>query len=236
MVEAAEAVLAAQTGVALGRVTVTAFPTAAVAFAPLLAESLRRHEAMQLVLRQAAENTGVRQVSAAEVDVALVDDWSGRRPDHAGGRLRHVHLLHDPMVLAVPAGHRLADPDRPVELRGLVDEAWIAAPQGEPSRAATDRLLADVGGAPAAAWEFEGLGTILSLVARGIGIAAVPALALIGGAPGLTFRRLPETAPAREVYAVVRSASVRRPAVSATLRALEGAAAEVRGRLGEVLD
>jgi DNA-binding transcriptional LysR family regulator len=236
MVEAAEAVLAAQTGVALGRVTVTAFPTAAVAFAPLLAESLRRHEAMQLVLRQAAENTGVRQVSAAEVDVALVDDWSGRRPDHAGGRLRHVHLLHDPMVLAVPAGHRLADPDRPVELRGLVDEAWIAAPQGEPSRAATDRLLADVGGAPAAAWEFEGLGTILSLVARGIGIAAVPALALIGGAPGLTFRRLPGAAPAREVYAVVRSASVRRPAVSATLRALEGAAAEVRGRLREVLD
>lgn len=58
MVEAAEAALAAQTDTPRGRVTVTAFPTAAVAFAPRLAQSLRRHERMQLVLRQAMEGSG----------------------------------------------------------------------------------------------------------------------------------------------------------------------------------
>ncbi|GAA3735941.1 DNA-binding transcriptional LysR family regulator [Spinactinospora alkalitolerans] len=232
MVEAAESVLASQAGVALGRVTMTAFPTAAVAFAPSLAQRLGEHEGMQLVLRQTMEGTGTRLVSTAEVDVALVDDWSGRRPDSAAGKLRHYHLLHDPMVLAVPEEHPLADPDVEVDLRRLRDESWVTAPQGEPSRGATDRLLAEFGGAPAAAWEFEGLGTILSLVSRGIGIAAVPALALTAGTGGIAIRRLPHGAPVRDVYAVVRGGSVRRPAINATLQALYAAAQDVRRALG----
>lgn len=236
MVEAAESVLAAQTGVALGRVTVTAFPTAAVAFAHRLAQSLHKHEGMQLVLRQTMRSAGSRLVATGEVDIALVDQWAGAEPDSSEGTLRHIHLLHDPLVLAVPEDHRLADPSQSVDLRELLGESWIAAPQGEPSRFGTDRLLADVGGAPAAAWEFEGLGTILSLVARGIGVAAVPALALAGGITGVAFRRLPRDAPFRDVYAVVRATSVRRPAINVTLRALETAAADVRRSLGAALD
>ncbi|NYI95559.1 DNA-binding transcriptional LysR family regulator [Streptomonospora nanhaiensis] len=228
MVEAAESVLAEHRGVAAGQVTVTAFPTGAVAFAPLLARGLRVHENMQLVLRQSMGAAGIRQVASAEVDIALVDDWSGDRPDSGAGRLRHVHLLHDPMVLAVPRGHRLADPAVPVDLRELREEPWIAAPRSEPSRSGIDRLFADVGGAPTTAWEFEGQSTILSLVARGIGIAAVPALALAAGTGGLAFRRLPGVGPTREVYAVVRATSMRRPAIEATLRALRRTAAEVR--------
>lgn len=236
MVEAAESVLAEQADAVMGRVTVTAFPTAAVAFAPLLAPALRRYQAMQLVLRQTTHSTGAQQVRAGEVDIALVDDWTGRPPEqgHAGA-LRHLHLLRDPMVLAVPESHHLADPSEPVELRRLLDESWIVAPQGQPSRYGTDQLLSDVGGAPAAAWEFEGLGTVLSLVAREIGIAAVPALALSAGTAGLAFRRLPDSAPARDVYAVVRSTSTRRPAIQVTLRALGRAAEQVREGLDAAL-
>lgn len=235
MVEAAESVLAEQSGVAQGVVTVTAFPTAAVAFAPLLAQSLHRHEGMQLVLRQSIGGAGASRVSSAEADIAVIDDWTGRFPDSGAGKLRHLHLLRDPLVLALPEGHPLADTRRPVELRRLLDEPWIAAPQGEPSRAGTDRLFAEVGGAPAAAWEFQGQGTILSLVAQGIGIAAVPALALAAGTAGLTFRLLPRS-PAREIYAVVRAGSVRRPAIDATLRALRESAAEVQQSLDDALE
>ncbi|GAA1768052.1 MULTISPECIES: LysR family transcriptional regulator [Streptomonospora] len=234
MVEAAESVLAQQSGVALGPVTVTAFPTAAVALAPLLAQSLRRHEGLQLVLRQSVGAAGVRQVSSAEMDIAVIDDWSERPPDTGTGKLRHLHLLHDPLVLAVPSDHPLADTRRPVELHRLLEEPWIAAPRGEPSRTGTDRLFATVGGAPDTAWEFQGQGTILNLVARGIGIAAVPALALAGGTSGLVFRVLPQ-APARDVYAVVRASSMRRPAIDVTLRALRLAAAEVQQTLDEAL-
>ncbi|KUP95743.1 LysR family transcriptional regulator [Thermobifida cellulosilytica] len=238
MVEAAESVLAAQTGAPRGRVTVTAFPTAAVAFAPSLARSLRVHEGMQLVLRQTTEGSGTRQVRTAEADISLVDDWSGRVPDSAAGTLRHYPLLRDPLVLAVPEGHRLADPSVPVDLADLLDESWVTAPTGEPSRAAIDRLLGDVGGAPGAVWEFEGIGTILSLVGRGLGIAAVPALSFASASPGLVHRRLPN-APVRKIYAVVRATSVRRPAIEVTLEALVEAARDVRrtlaAELGEAL-
>ena len=93
-----------------------------------------------------------------------------------------------------------------------------------------DRLFANAGGAPPVSWEFEGLGTILSLVARGIGIAAVPRLALAAGAARVAVRELPGTVPARDVYAVARASSVRRPTISAVLAALHSAAKHLPGQ------
>ncbi|RKS10232.1 DNA-binding transcriptional LysR family regulator [Nocardiopsis sp. Huas11] len=237
LVEAAESIMAEQSDVALGVVTVTAFPTAAVAFAPLLAPPLRRHEGMQLVLRQTLLATGTQKVRSREVDVALVDDWTGQHPGRGpDSGLRHVHLLRDPLVLAIPQDHALSDPERPVVLENLLGESWIVAPEGERSRYGTDRLLAEVGGLPGAAWEFEGLGTILSLVSRGIGIAAVPALAMVGAPAGLVYRRLPPSAPERHVYAVLRPASLRRPAVQVTLSALRDAARQVEELLSSTAE
>ena len=128
------------------------------------------------------------------------------------------------MVLVVPRKHRLASPDVPVDLRELRDEPWMATPDGEPSRLAVDRLMADVGGAQPVPWEFEGLGTILGLVAKGIGIAAVPALALAAGVRGIVVREFPGSPVGRDVHAVARASSVHRPAVSVTLRAVHVAA------------
>ena len=231
LVEATESVLAEQSDIALGVVTVTAFPTAAVAFAPLLAPPLRRHEGMQLVLRQTLLATGTQKVRSREVDIALVDDWSGQHPGRGpDSGLRHVHLLRDPMVLVVPEDHRLADGNVPLVLDQLLGESWIVAPEGERSRYGTEKLFAEVGGLPAAAWEFEGLGAILSLVSRGIGIAAVPALAMVGAPAGLVHRPLPSS-PERHIYAVLRPASLRRPAVQVTLSALRDAARSVEEEL-----
>jgi DNA-binding transcriptional LysR family regulator len=208
---------------------VTAFPTAAVAFAPALARSLIDHPGLTFVLRQAKGADGMRQVAAGEVDIALVDDWTGRLRDHAPPTLRFFHLCRDPLVLVVPPGHEMADPRRPVNLERLREERWMAAPPGEASREAVDRLLEDFGGAPPVPWEFEGLHTILSLVARGIGVAVVPALALAAGDQGVTTRKIPGIGPAREVCAVIRAASVGRPSVAATLRAVHSAAAGSAG-------
>ena len=254
MVEAAEADLSGHTEAPSGRVVVAAFPTAAVAFAPALARSFRAHPALTLLLRQSARGEGLRQVRSGEVDVALVDDWSSRLPDTHPGLLGQYHLLRDRLVLVVPRGHWMADPAEPVDLRRLREEPWMAAPAGEPSRQAVDRLLAGVGGAPPVPWEFEGLATILGLVARGIGIAAIPALTLAAAGVGAPRRPGPEGAPqrgadpgahdrmpgygpvvvrelpgalARNVYAVARAASVRRPSVAVVLTALVAAAANL---------
>ena len=254
MVEAAEADLSAHTQAPSGRVVVAAFPTAAVAFAPALARSLRAHPALTLLLRQSVRSEGLRQVRSGEVDVALVDDWSGRLPDTQAGLLRQYHLLRDRLVLVVPRGHWMADPAEPVDLRRLREEPWMAAPAGEPSRQAVDGLLAGVGGAPPVPWEFEGLAAILGLVARGIGIAAIPALTLAAAGAGAPRPLEPEGAAqrgadrgahdrmsghrpvvvrelpgvlARNVYAVAREASVRRPSVALVLTALVAAAANM---------
>jgi DNA-binding transcriptional LysR family regulator len=229
-VEAAEADLSAAGREPSGRVTVAAFPTAAAAFAPALVRSMRGHTGLTLLLQQAQPGEGLRRVRSGEVDVALVDDWTGALPDNGPALLRYYALLRDPVVLIVPRDHPLADPAVPVDLRQLRETSrWMAAPGGEPSRQAVDRLLETTGGAPAVPWEFEGLGTIVSLVARGIGVAAVPRLALAGGERRVMVRELPGPAPARDVYAVARAASVRRPAVAVILAALTAGAAGLTG-------
>ncbi len=237
MIEAAEADLSVAGPT--GRVTVTAFPTAAVAFGPALVRRVRAHPGLTLLLRETQREEGLRLVRTGEADVALVADWSGRLPSAESGRgrdgggsgtLRFYPLIRDPVVLVLPRGHPAADPARPVDLDRLRDEPWLAAPAGEPSRQAVDRLLASTsGGMPPAPWEFEGLSTILSLVARGIGIAALPRLTLAVGDRRVTVRELAGAAQARDVYAVARASSVRRPSVAVILAALN-AAAERLGR------
>jgi DNA-binding transcriptional LysR family regulator len=107
----------------------------------------------------------------------------------------------------------------------LRDEPWLAAPVGEPSRQAVDRLLGAAGVAPAVLSEFEGLSTIVSLVARGIGIAIVPRIAVAAGERRVVMRELPHGLNlSRDIYAVARTASVRRPAVAVIVGALTAAA------------
>jgi DNA-binding transcriptional LysR family regulator len=232
-VEEAEADLSAAAREPSGRVSVAAFPTAAAAFAPSLARSLRAHPGLTLLLRQTQRVEGLRQVSSAEVDVALVDDWSNGLAGSESALLRFYPLVRDPLVLVVPRGHPLADPAEPVDLRRLRETGrWMMAPAGEPSRQAVDLLLAGAGGAPPVPWEFEGLGTILSLVAKGIGVAAVPRLALAAGDARVAVRELPDGSPAREVYAVARAASVRRPSVAVILTALHEGVGHLPGRGG----
>jgi DNA-binding transcriptional LysR family regulator len=227
LIEAAEADLSSAGPT--GRVTVTAFPTAAVAFGPALVRRVRANPGMSLLLRETQREEGLRLVRTGEADVALVADWTGRLPSLDTGALRFFSLVRDPVVLVVPRGHPAADPDQPVDLDQLRDEPWLAAPTGEPSRQAVDRLLAGTGGMPPAPWEFEGLSTVLSLVARGIGIAALPRLTLsVGDHRRVAVRELPGD-PARQVYAVARTSSVRRPSVAVILSALD-AAAERLGR------
>lgn len=226
LLEAAEADLASPEPT--GRVTISAFPTAAVAFAPALTKTVRAHPGLSLLLRQTAGREVVRLVKAGQVDVAIADDWTGRL---ASGQptLRFYPLLTDPLVLVVPRRHWAADPGVPVSLPRLRTEPWLAPPAGEASRQAVDQVLAAAGGAAEAPSEFEGLATILSLVARGVGIALLPRLTLAGGDVRVAVRELPDHSPARDLYAVARSSSVRRPAVAVILRALTTAAHSLPG-------
>src|ERR1700751_3317876 len=73
MVEEAEADLSARAAEPSGRVVVTGFPSA-----PALARSLRAHPQLSLLLRQSSPAEGLQLVRSGEVEVAIVDDWTGR--------------------------------------------------------------------------------------------------------------------------------------------------------------
>jgi len=69
------------------------------------------------------------------------------------------------------------------------------------------------------------MSTIVSLVARGIGIAILPRLAVAAGERRVAVRSLPHGLDlARDVHAVARTASVRRPSVTVIVTALRAAA------------
>jgi DNA-binding transcriptional LysR family regulator len=223
LMEAAEADLAAPEPA--GRVMISAFPTAAVAFAPALTRTARAHPGLSFLLRQTQSGEEVlRLVRAGQVDVAIVDDWTGRLTSAQSAATRFYPLIKDPLVLVVPRGHWASDTRERVVLKKLRDEPWLAPPAGEASRRAVDRVLAAVGGVATPPSEFEGLATILSLVARGIGVALLPRLSLAAGDARVAVRDLPGASPARDLYAVARESAVRRPAVAVLVRALTAAA------------
>jgi len=49
------------------------------------------------------------------------------------------------------------------------------------------------------------------ICARGVGVAILPRLTLAGGDARVAVRELPGRSPARDLYAVARASSVRRP-------------------------
>jgi len=84
-----------------------------------------------------------------EIDVAIVDTWTEDSPTENG--IDRRVLLNDPLVLA-----------------GAVNEGlWLSAPTDQPSRAATDAILARLRIKPRLQWAFEGLAMIAGLDAGG---------------------------------------------------------------------
>src|SRR5260370_10913139 len=73
MVEEAETDLSTEAQEPAGRVVATAFPSAAVAFAPALARSLRTHPPLTLLLRQTPAREGLRQGRSAGCHPPLPD-------------------------------------------------------------------------------------------------------------------------------------------------------------------
>src|SRR5690349_10572431 len=86
-------------------------------------------------------------------------------------------------------------------------------------------MFAGVEQRPSIAWEFQGLDTVVDLVAQGLGIAITPRMAVALHRHEVVTRALPSPGPLRTVHAVARTASTARPAATAVLDALGQAAA-----------
>jgi DNA-binding transcriptional LysR family regulator len=83
-------------------------------------------------------------------------------------------MLVEPLWLAVPARHRMAQRHR-VRLAEVADDLFIVLKQGFGLRSVTETLCRQAGFSPVVGFEGEEVETLRGLVAAGLGVSLVPA-------------------------------------------------------------
>jgi DNA-binding transcriptional LysR family regulator len=130
-----------------------------------------------------------------------------------------VHLFDDPMYVAMPAGHPLADESR-LRLKRFASEPWmLATTQTCPDSRLFLRACHAAGFEPQIAFQNDDYPAILGFVAAGVGVALIPDMVARGVRDDVVVRSLDPPPPARPILAVV-PAGYRAPAVQAMLDVL----------------
>ncbi|GIM89403.1 LysR family transcriptional regulator [Paractinoplanes toevensis] len=213
---AAEDELAEYTGLRAGRVRLAAFPSALGTFVPAAAATFAAaYPSIDLRFSEAEPPLAMRLLRSGEVEVALLFAHpAGPQPDLAG--VRHEVLRDEPMHLVTPAGwpgDRLADHrDRP----------WIGG--CERCRAELLRACAAEGFTPDVRFTTDDYVAVQRLVAAGLGVTTLPALALAAHRDE-RVRVVPLAGPGRRVLAAVHGEPPDPPATAALLEHLRRAAA-----------
>ncbi len=224
-VRAAGAAVAALTGLQAGVVRLVAFPSSSATLVPrALAELRTRHPGLTVTFDEAEPPESLARLRAGTCDLAVAFAYPGaglgRGEDDLAGLVSR-HLLDDPTLVALPAGHPRAD-DEHLDLADLAGETWIAGCprcRGHLLAAASAR-----GFEPAITYATDDYVAVLSLVAAGLGVALLPGLVRPTAErhPGVVVRPAAGTS-ARSVAAVTTPDLLRVPAVAATIEALAAA-------------
>ncbi|RKT04734.1 DNA-binding transcriptional LysR family regulator [Streptomyces sp. 3211.6] len=219
--ERADAELAGYLSGDVGEVRVGAFSTAIPALVvPAVAALKRDHPGVEVRVREAEAAQSYELLAAGAVDLAV--SLAAHAPTARDSRFTRVPLLADPLDVALPPGHPLADAPA-LRLADLSREPWIyggSGPWSEITRAACEAA----GFVPEQAHSAAGWTAILALVEAGMGVALIPRMA-VARATGVTVRPLPHDRPTRHVIAATRRGADAAPAVARVLEALRQAAA-----------
>ena len=225
--EAAEAEVAAITGVRGGRLTIASFPTAGATIVPLAVATFRdAYPEVALSLAEGEPEEIAPRLRAGEFDVALLFEFEGVS-EGLGDGLRRIELLEDPMYLALPDDHRLAEAPR-VRLEDLSEESWVQTSATSPCARHVVRSCHAAGFEPTVSFETDDYQTVQGLVAAGVGVALIPQLALSTVRDDITIRALDPRAPVRAVLAATARRARTPPAADRMLEVF----AEVSRRYG----
>jgi DNA-binding transcriptional LysR family regulator len=226
--DAAAAELAAEAGAVRGPVAIGAFPSAAVALViPSVTEAARRHPELRCAVHEHEPDEAIRRLRAGELDLVVSEQNDDIAPPLTGGLEAHA-LLSEPLLLVLP-GARDASP-QPIDLAGLRDSDWITGLPGSQYASALERAASAAGFTARVAHRADEAFVVQSLVAAGLGVALLPALACTP-VPGVHYAAGRPAPPSRHVVALVRGGAARRPALAALLALLRHQADVVRTTL-----
>ena len=217
--EQVEAGLHQQAGTVAGHLRVTAFATAMRGLvAPALRDLREAHPDLTLSLTEREPWDTVDLVASGQSDLGVVHSW-GDVPLAIPEHLATTSLARDVADVVVHADHRLAGRSR-VSPRDLVDEDWIATPDGTICREWLTRMYDGTGRLPRIAHQSMEFGSHLALVQAGLGIALVPRLGRQPITDELVALLVHDPVPTREIVAVHRRSMTDSPAVAAVLNGL----------------
>ena len=232
-IERAEADLAASSRGVVGRVRVSAFPTAARALlVPALPGLRDRYPNLRVSMVDLEPEESLPALKAGELDVVVTYEW-GVLPQLIDAGIQREELFTEPVYLALPAAHPLADSGA-IMLAQLADEEWIV---GRDSTSMLDLVVAATrreGYEPRTDFHSMDFQVILAAVGAGLGVALVPPLALIGAYPDVEITRIADLELDRTIWASIRRGSSENPGISAVLGALREQASSIAGRMPEM--
>ncbi len=136
---------------------------------PELVRTFRRqHPRVRFELTQTPDHLADALLDSGRVDLLI----STVPP--SGPAVHHRVLLTEPLRLAVPAGHRLAEREA-VRLGDAAGEPFLLLRPPSTLRRQTERLCQAAGFRPTPAFEGEDVPTLHGFVAAGLGVALLPA-------------------------------------------------------------
>ncbi|GAB3582149.1 LysR family transcriptional regulator [Amycolatopsis endophytica] len=223
--ERAESELDAFRSAPRGRVRVAIFPSAALMLLPGLLHRVAGRDSLEVEIRDVDMTPAEVPELVADFDIVVT-----HRDEHAApfppARLDVVHLLREPLDVALPPGHRLARRRR-VGLTDLAGEQWISVDVGFPVDDVLRSLAVRTGVRAEIKQRINDFRVIEALVAAGHGIALLPRYLTGVGSRRLVRRPLAGIRAARHIEAVMRTGAGTRPAVATVLDLLHAEAAEV---------
>jgi len=159
----------------------------------------------------------LEKLSAGQVDVGIL-----ALPVNLEG-LEARPLYDEPFALAVPADHRLAK-KKEVKVEDLKDETLLLLEDGHCLRDQALAVCSSAGVQEKQDFRATSLETLRQMVATGAGVTLLPELASRSGygtSRDVVLRPFVAPAPTRQVGAVWRKTTARRPAIDAVCKLIE---------------
>ncbi|MCY1205709.1 LysR family transcriptional regulator [Achromobacter veterisilvae] len=156
-----------------GSVSISALPSVAAAILPQAAQAFQEfHPQVRLVIQAVSAGQVTRAVAEGSADIGL-----SIAPSVPAQGVAFSPLLKEHFVLICPRHDPLAR-RKTVDWSAFSDRPFIASGPASSIRLLTDRILAASGQAPEANYVADNISVVGAMVAAGVGIAAVPKLAL----------------------------------------------------------
>jgi DNA-binding transcriptional LysR family regulator len=234
-----ESELRALAGLERGRLRLATFASAAASIVPPAVARFRaRHPGVELSIVMADPVESLPQLRAGELDLVLSHDPLSdatvnrvRAVPGGDGTAREVlgieltHLFDDPMYVAMPVSHPLADAPQ-LDLTCFSQEPWMLATTATcPDSRLFLRACHEAGFEPQIAFQNDDYPAMLGFVAAGVGVALIPDMVTRGIREDIVVRVLHPSPPPRPIM-VAMPAGYRAPAAVAMLSVLREVADE----------